>query len=72
MTIVHSLEQIRASNMTLLEELGEHVEAYLQILREWKVNPTVELRAQARGGSFHSPTPCLSSLELEDELSDGE
>ena len=46
MAIVHSLEQISESNITLLEELGEHAEAYLQILREWKANPTIELRAR--------------------------
>jgi hypothetical protein len=75
MTIVHSLEQIRASNITLLEELGEHAEAYLQILREWKANPTVELRAklEVAASILKSHAEILeSSLELEDELSDEE
>ncbi len=73
MTIVHSLEQIKASNVSLLEELGEHAEQYLQILREWRESPTIELRAKLEVAAsvlkIHAET-LEPSLELEDELSD--
>ena len=73
MTIVHNLEQIKASNITLLEELGEHAEEYLQILRDWKANPSTELRARLEVAASILKNHAESlepSLELEDELSE--
>jgi flagellar biosynthesis/type III secretory pathway chaperone len=73
--IIHNLEQIKATNVVLLEELGEHAQQYLQVLQEWKANPTYELRGklEAAAGQLKLHAEVMeSSLELEDELSDEE
>ena len=72
--ITHSLEQLKQSNVTLLEELGEHCREYLAALEAWQKNPADEelrgtLEAAAFQLKFHMDA-LEPSLELEDELSD--
>ncbi|MDX2005928.1 MAG: hypothetical protein SFU83_11675 [Meiothermus sp.] len=74
--ITHSLEQLKQSNLILLEELGEHCRDYLAALEAWQKDTSDQelrgtLEAAALQLKFHMDA-LTPSLELEDELSDGD